>query len=117
MRQGYVMLPWLFNIFMEGCMREVKTKVRKIGTTLQMNGEDWSVAACLFLDNSVLLANSEWEFQRVVDQFHSVCSRRKLLVNSGKRKVMVFERKEVEVGNLGKPYRLSVPVDERCERV
>ncbi len=29
MRQGCVMLPWLFNIFMDGCMREMKAKEGK----------------------------------------------------------------------------------------
>ncbi len=26
-RQGWVILPWLFNIFMDGCMREIEIKV------------------------------------------------------------------------------------------
>ena len=30
-RQECVMSPWLFNIFMVGCMREMKAKVRNIG--------------------------------------------------------------------------------------
>ncbi len=57
------------------------------------------------------------EHQRVVDQFHNVCSRRKLRGNAGKSKVMMFERREVEVVDFGNPYRVSVPVDERCEIV
>ncbi len=86
MRQGCVRLPWLFNIFMDDCMTEVKVKAGKIGARLELNGVDWLVAACLFTDDTVLLAESESEFQRVVDQFHSVCSRRKLRVNAGERK-------------------------------
>ncbi len=38
-------------------------------------------------------------------------------MNAGKSKVMVFERKEVEVVNFGNPYRVNVPVDDRCEIV
>ncbi len=38
-------------------------------------------------------------------------------MKAGKSKVMVFERREVEVVNFGNPYRVSVPVDERSEIV
>ncbi len=75
------------------------------------------MAACLFADDTVLLAESERGLQRVVDQFHSVCNRRKLGLNAGKSKVMVFGRKEVEVVDFGNLYRVSVPVGERCEIV
>ncbi len=95
-RQGCVMSPWLFNIFINRCMREMKAKVGKVGARLKLNGVDWSVAACLFADDTVLLAESERDLQRMVDQFHSVCSRKKLRVNAGKSKVKIFERKEVE---------------------
>ncbi len=99
-------------------MRKVKAKVGKIGAGLKINGMGWSaVTACLFADDTVLLAESERELQRVVDQFRNVCNRRKLRVNAGKSKVMVFERGEVEVVDFRNSYRVSVPVDERCEIV
>ncbi len=70
----------------------------------------------MFVDDTVFLAEKERELQRVVDQFHTVCSR-KLRVNTGKSKVMVFERREIEVVDFEIPYRVSVPVDEMCEIV
>ncbi len=87
-------------------MREMKAKVGKICAKLKLNGLNWSLAACLCSDGTVLLVDSERELQRVVDQFHSVCSRRKLRVNAGKSEVMVLKWKEVEVVNFGKPYRV-----------
>ena len=38
-------------------------------------------------------------------------------MNAGKSKVMVFERKEVEVVNLNTPYRVNLPAVGRCEIV
>ena len=43
---------------------------------------------------TLLFTESEEEFKRVVDEFYSVCTRRKLKVNAGKCKVMVVERRE-----------------------
>ncbi len=40
-RQGCVMLLWLFNVFMDGCMREMKAKVGKMGAKLMLNRVDW----------------------------------------------------------------------------
>ncbi len=83
-------------------MREVKAKVGKTGAGLKLNGVDWSVTTCMFVDDTMLLAESERELQRVVDkliyhslkfpltlcQQHNVCSRRKLRVNAGKSEIV-----------------------------
>ncbi len=104
-----VMSPWLFNIFMDGCMREMKCKVGNAGAKLRLNGEVWSVVTCLFADDTVLLAESEGDLQRVVNVFYSVCMRRKLQVNAGKSKVMVFERREEEEADFNTAYRIRLP--------
>ncbi len=46
----------IISIFTDGCMREMKRKVVNMGTKLKLNGEVWSVVGCLFVDNTVLLA-------------------------------------------------------------
>ena len=63
----------------------------------------------MFADDTVLFAESEMELQRVMDEFYSVCTRRKLKVNAGKSKAMVFERRAVEMVEFNTAYRISVP--------
>ncbi len=46
----------------------------------------------LYADDTVQLAESEGLLQRIVDEFDRVYKTRKLKVNSGTSKVMVFER-------------------------
>ncbi len=55
-RQSCMLSPWLFNNFMDGCMREMKAKVGNAATRLKVNGVDWYVVACLFADDTVLLS-------------------------------------------------------------
>ncbi len=45
--------------------------------------------------------------QRIVDEFDRVCKRRKLKVNAGKSKVMVFEGAREQTINFAKPYRMG----------
>ena len=73
---------------------------------MEIGGQWWHV--CL---------QSEKELQRVMNEFYSVYKRRKLTVNARKNKLMVFERREVEVVDLSTIYRVSVPAVGRCEVV
>ncbi len=57
---------------------------------MKLNKCDLTVVASLFADDTVLLADSEKDLQKVVDEFYRMYVRRKLRVNAGKRKVIVF---------------------------
>ncbi len=102
------------NIFMDGCMRKMQRKVVKAGATLRLNGEAWSVVTFLFANDTVLLADSEGDLQRVVNEFCSVCRRRKLKVNAGESKVTVFERREEAVIVFQFPHQTVLSYHFRC---
>ena len=107
-RQGCVMSPWLFNLYMDGVIREMKARAGNVGVELCTNGDKWVVNTILFADDTVLIAKSENELQKLVGVFDNVCKKRKLKVNVNKSKVMVFERGRSEVIDFGRPYRVRV---------
>ena len=93
LRQGCVMSPWLFNVFMDGVVREVKMRTMERGLMLKgQNGWEWEVSQLLFADDTALVASTEERLQRLVNEFGVVCEKRKLRVNIGKSKVMVCSR-------------------------
>ena len=93
LRQGCVMSPWLFNIYMDGVVKEVSERVQ--GSGLGLIGEDglrYEVSQLLFADDTALVADSVEELERLVHEFDRVCKKRKLKVNVGKSKVMKSTR-------------------------
>ncbi len=58
----------------------------------------------MYSDDTALLAESEGMLQGIVDEFDRVCRRRKLKVDAGKSKVMVFERTKGQTIDFAKPY-------------
>ncbi len=53
-RQGCVMSLWLFDIYMDGCTREMKVRVRDLGARLNVRGVEQPLVA----GETVLLAES-----------------------------------------------------------
>ena len=68
-RQGCVMSPWLFNIYMDAVVKEFKARTLGKGVNLKVNGDGLKVSCLLFADDTVLLAESENQLQRFVNEF------------------------------------------------
>ena len=96
LRQGCVMSPWLFNLYIDGVVREVNARVGGRGLKLiDRDGNDWEMNQLLFADDTVVMADSEEKLCQLVSEFGRVCKKRKLRVNVGKSKVMRCTRNEV----------------------
>ena len=92
LRQGCVMPPWLFNVYMDGVVREVNVRVLGKGLELlSANGGRFEINQLLFADDTTLVADSE-KLCRLVSEFGRVCERRNLRVNVGKSKIMRCSR-------------------------
>ena len=60
LRQGCVMSPWLFNVYMDGVVREVNVTVFGNGLELlSANGGRFEINQLLFADDTALVADSE----------------------------------------------------------
>ena len=77
---------------MDGVVREVKAEMLERGVKLRRNGREREVGQLLFADDTALVADSSEKLRRMVESFTRVCRRRKLKVNVGKSKVVVYER-------------------------
>ena len=89
LREGYVMSPWMFNLNMDGVVREVSASVMGRGLELLgANGQSWQLSQFLFADDTALVADSEAKLCWLVAEFGRLCDRRKLRGNVGKSKVL-----------------------------
>ena len=89
------MSPWLFNVYMDGVVRDVNVRVLGKGLELlNANGGRFEINQLLFADGTALVADSEDKLYRLVSEFGRVCERRKFRVNVYKSKVMRCSRYE-----------------------
>src|SRR5678816_2535410 len=49
-RQGCVMSSWLFNLYMDGVMKELEAKVAGDGVRMMENGREWRVPYLIYED-------------------------------------------------------------------
>ena len=99
-RQGCIISLWLFNIYIDGVMKEVKMGMGRRGVRFLEDGREWRLPSFLYADDLVLCGESEEDLRAIVGWFTEVCRRRGLKVKACKSKVMVLngeERLEYEV--------------------
>ena len=61
LRQGCVISPWLFNLFMDALMNKVREKAGDVGAILrdERRNSEWKIDWLMFADDTVLLGDSE----------------------------------------------------------
>ena len=53
------MSPWLFNLYMDGVVKEFKARIMGQGVRMLLGSEILNVSCLLFADDTVILAESE----------------------------------------------------------
>ena len=78
------MSPWLFTVYMDVVMKEVKMGMGRREVRFRKDGREWRLPGLLYADDLVLCGESEDQ------RFVEVCRRRGLKVNGDKSEVMVL---------------------------
>ena len=102
------MSPWLFSLFVNAVMKDVREKAGDVGVTLwdEIRKTEWKVDWLMFADDTVLLDNCEEKLERPVQEFGRVCQRRKLSVNETKSKIM-------KIGKNGEENGVNINLNDR----
>ena len=87
--QVCVMSPWLFDVFMDGIMREAKKNLQG-GVQLTTT----NVQMLLFADDIVILTEKKDDIQRNLDEMKKVMDKWGMKMHWGKTKVMIVSRTE-----------------------
>jgi hypothetical protein len=126
-RQGCVMSPWLFNIYIDHCMRQAR--IADVGLKVGIE----RVCRLLYADDTVLMAESAEDLQRLLTRMEEECEKMGMRINVGKTKVVVFEKDEVrteckmllkggvleqvsEFTYLGRQFERTGKIDREIER-
>ena len=102
-RQGCVLSPWLFNVYMDRMMREVKERLQggvQLTTTL--------VQMLLFADDIIVCTEKKEDMERNLAEMRVVMEKWGMSMHWGKTKVMMVSR-------TGEGYKISV--DQEVEEV
>ena len=71
-RQGCIMSPWLFIVYMDEVMKELKMLMGRRGVRFLEDGREWRLRCLLYADNSVLCGESEKDLRVKVERFADV---------------------------------------------
>ena len=85
LRQGYVISPFLFNMYTDKMMREWTEKVQRKG--IQVGGT-LRIQSIRFADDQCVIAGSIKSLQRVLDVLNKFVGKHRMEINENKTEVM-----------------------------
>lgn len=86
MRQGYPLSPYLFNLFIEEAIKEMKVNTNGIS----INGQ--KIHSIRFTDDITLIAESEGDLNRMLHCLDTTLTKFSLKINKKKTKVLVVSK-------------------------
>ena len=86
-RQGCVLSPLLFNIFLS----DLEILLQNIGDNAKINNS-MEISCIMWADDILIFSETETGLQRKLDELANYCGKNKLTVNTDKTQCMIFNR-------------------------
>ena len=71
-RQGFIKSPYLFNVYVDGVMKEVKMGMGRRGVSFLEDGRKWRLPGFFYTNDLVLCGKLEEDLRMMVGQFAEV---------------------------------------------
>ena len=84
------MFPWLFIVYMDALMKEVKMGIRRRGVRFSEEGTELTLPGLLYAEDLFLCAEPKEDLRLMMGRFVEVCRRRELKANGSKSKGIVL---------------------------
>jgi hypothetical protein len=102
-RQGCTLSPPLFNLYIEEPIKELKTKLGRWEIGVKIGGK--LISMIRFADDIVLMATSERDLERALEEMKRIFENYHLKINRHKTKVMAFDKQgeiplDIQIDNL-----------------
>ena len=89
MRYGYIMSPWLFNLYTRGVEKEMNGIIMGRSFASRINrGGRWEAKKLSLTNETSLIHDSKEKLKMIILKFEQVMERRNLKMSLGKNKVM-----------------------------
>ena len=70
-------VSWLFNVYIDAVMKEVKMRMRKKEGRFLKDGREWILHTLLYAYDLILCGESEEDLRAMVGWFAEMCKRRR----------------------------------------
>ena len=89
-RQGCLLSPVLFNVFLENILAEAFEDCKKLG----INVDGYKLKDLRFADDIALIADSENDLQTLVERVHDISKKYGMKISIPKTKAMIFSHED-----------------------
>lgn len=93
LRQGGILSPTLFNLYMDDIIKESNTKTKGLNVGMRRM-QNINIKVCAFADDLAIIAQSQSELQKDLNNWREILEKRGMKISIPKSKVMMIDKEQ-----------------------